>query len=176
MADRVDLISVGAVPPGLLDSLAASLSAALPLRCLPSCRNVDPAEAYTASRGQYDGHLILPQLEKLAQANESLVLGVTEVDLFSSVFTFVFGVARFRGVAAVISLHRLRASFYGLQENTKLLVSRAQREAVHEVGHLLGYTHCRNRNCVMSFSAAAEEIDLKSDRLCALCQNGHNDE
>lgn len=169
MADRLDLIPVGAVPPGLLDSLAASLSDALVFRCILSDACVDPAAAYDTSRGQYDSHLLLPVLEELAQVEGARMLGITEVDIFSSVFTFVFGVAKFRGVAAVISLRRLRTSFYGLPEDANLLVSRVQREAMHEIGHLLGLTHCQNRNCVMSFSAAAEEIDLKSDRFCALC-------
>ena len=170
MADRLELIPIGAVPPGLLSSLAASLSDTLALRCTLSDLCVDPAAAYDTSRGQYDSHLLLLPLEELAEVKGALVLGVTEVDIFSSVFTFVFGVAKFRGVAAVISLHRLRTNFYGLPEDTKILVSRAQREAVHEIGHLLGFTHCQNRNCVMSFSAAAEEIDLKSDSFCTLCR------
>ncbi len=176
MVGQLDLIPVGAIPPGLLDSLVASLPNPLAIPCRLSDMCIDPAAAYDTSRGQYDSHLLLPPLEELAKTKGSRVLGITDVDIFSSVFTFVFGVARFRGVAAIISLHRLRTSFYGLPEDAKILVSRAQREAVHEVGHLLGFTHCQNRNCVMSFSAAAEEIDLKSDRFCALCRANQHDE
>ncbi len=174
MVGRLNVIPIGPVPPGLLDSLAASLSELLALQCMLSDICVDPAAAYDISRGQYDSHLLLPHLEDLARANNARVLGVTEVDIFSSVFTFVFGVARLNGVAAVISLHRLRTSFYGLPEDAELLVTRAQREAAHEIGHLFGFTHCPDRNCVMSFSSAAEEIDLKSDRFCALCQSQKN--
>lgn len=175
MADRLDVVPIGAVRPGLPGSLATFLSDALAFRCALSDSCIDPAVAYDASRGQYDSHRLLPALEQLARVNETRVLGITEVDIFSSVFTFVFGVAKFRGVAAVISLHRLRTSFYGLPEDANILVSRVQREAVHEIGHLLGFTHCPNRNCVMSFSAAAEEIDLKSDGFCALCRAKQKD-
>jgi len=170
MAGRLELIPIGVVPPGLLDSLAPLLADALALRCIQSDTCIDPAAAYNTSREQYDSHRLLPPLEQIARVRGGLALGVTEVDVFSSVFTFVFGVARFRGVAAIISLHRLHTSYYGLPEDPKVLVSRALREAVHEVGHLLGLTHCQNRNCVMSFSTAAEEIDLKSDRFCPLCR------
>ncbi len=176
MTDRLDVIPIGALQPGLPGSLADFLSEAFEFPCIQSDCCIDPYLAYDASRAQYDSHLLLAQLEQLAQRRVGRVLGVTEVDIFSSVFTFVFGVARFRGVAAVISLHRLHASFYGLPEDVNLLVSRAQREAVHEIGHLLGLTHCRNSNCVMSFSAAAEEVDLKSDRFCGLCRAKQKDQ
>ncbi len=176
MAGKLELIPIGAVRPGMLASLAAFISDALLCQCAVSDCCIDPAIAFDASREQYDSHLLLPPLEALAQERGVRVLGITEVDIFSSVFTFVFGVAKFRGVAAVISLHRFRTSFYGLPEDAKILVSRAQREAVHEIGHLLGLTHCQNRNCVMSFSAAAEEIDLKSDRFCELCRAKQKDQ
>jgi archaemetzincin len=175
MTERIDLVPIGAVPPGLLDAVAACLSDTMSMRCTLSDSCIDPANSHDPARGQYDSHLLLPPLEQLAQTNGTRVLGVTEVDIFSSVFTFVFGVAKLRGVAAVISLHRLRTSFYGLPEDAEVLVSRAQREAVHEIGHLLGSVHCRDRNCVMSFSAAAEEIDLKSDHFCALCKARQKD-
>jgi len=170
MANTIDVIPIGAIAPGLAASLASSISELLSFRCVLSDCCIDPASAYDATRGQYDSHLLLPPLEHFAQTRGTRALGVTEVDVFSSVFTFVFGVAKFRGVAAVVSLHRLHTSFYGLPEDPKILVSRARREAVHEIGHLFGLTHCQNRNCVMSFSSAAEEIDLKSDRFCPLCR------
>jgi len=169
MAGRLELIPIGPLPPGLPGSLAVFLSDALGFPCILSDTCIDPAGSYDASRGQYDSHLLLRPLEEIAQARETRVLGVTEVDIFSSVFTFVFGLARLRGAAAIVSLHRLRTSFYGSPEDARILVSRAKREAMHEIGHLLGLTHCPDRNCVMSFSAAAEEVDLKSDRFCAQC-------
>ncbi|MCA9759851.1 MAG: hypothetical protein KDA27_28900, partial [Candidatus Eisenbacteria bacterium] len=35
--------------------------------------------------------------------------------------------------------------------------------------HLLGLVHCADPECVMHFSAVAEEIDLKKDAFCVDC-------
>ena len=66
-------------------------------------------------------------------------------------------------------MHRLDPALYGLAPDPRLLAARARTEALHESGHLLGLVHCRNRECAMRFSGAAEEVDLKSDRYCPDC-------
>jgi archaemetzincin len=164
------LVAIGAIPPGLLDSLSRFLSDALHLPSLVSESVLDPARAYDKSRGQYDSRLLLPPLEDLATRERTSVLGVTDVDIFSSVFTFVFGEAQLGGKAAIVSLHRLHPTFYGLSDDPNLVMSRARRETLHEAGHLLGLVHCAIATCVMSFSGAAEDVDLKSDSLCIACQ------
>jgi archaemetzincin len=98
-----------------------------------------------------------------------LGLGVADQDLFSSVFTHVFGEAQLRGRAGLFSLHRLRPSLYGLPPDPGLVLGRARREALHELGHLLGLTHCASPDCVMRFSTVVEEVDLKPDAFCATC-------
>ena len=60
---------------------------------------------------------------------------------------------------------------YGLPDDEELLEARARREALHEVGHLLGLVHCRLPDCVMRSSTVAEEVDLKSDDLCGGCRS-----
>lgn len=163
------LVPVGAIPPGVMDSLSGFLSDAIKLQCLVSKLLVNPTRAYDTSRGQYDSRLLLPPLEELAGQEGTWVLGVSDVDIFSSVFTFIFGEAQLGGKAGIFSLHRLRPTFYGLGEDPELLMSRARREALHEVGHLLGLLHCKNANCIMVFSPSAEEVDLKSEEFCATC-------
>lgn len=163
------LVAVGAIPPGLLDSLSSFLEDAVPLPSLVSGSLLDPTRAYDKTRGQYDSRLLLPPLEDLAEKEKTRVLGITDVDIFSSVFTFIFGEAQLGGKTAIISLHRLRPTFYGLPDDSDLVMSRARREVLHEVGHLLGLVHCRNTNCVMTFSSAAEDVDLKSEQFCPTC-------
>ena len=65
---------------------------------------------------------------------------------------------------------RLRSALYGLPEDSALLEDRARKEALHELGHLMGLIHCRQPDCVMRFSAAAEEVDLKLDQFCPQCR------
>jgi archaemetzincin len=166
--ERLTLVRVGEVPPGLLRRLESFLGGATGLPCSTASQGVDPRGAYDSQRGQYDCRRLLPLLE--AVAGESRVLGMADVDLFSPLFTFVFGEAHLGGRAGIFSIHRLRPALYGLPEDADLLEARARREALHETGHLLGLKHCRRLDCVMQFSGAAEEIDLKPDQFCSPCR------
>ena len=42
------------------------------------------------------------------------------------------------------------------------------KEAIHEVGHVLGLNHCQE-NCVMNLSKSREEVGKKSSSLCSSC-------
>lgn len=42
------------------------------------------------------------------------------------------------------------------------------KEALHEVGHVLGLNHCQD-NCVMNLSKNREELGKKSSSLCPSC-------
>jgi len=164
------VVPVGRVAPGLLDRIARFLAASCRCPCSVGQDEVDPAPAYNRVRGQYDCRRIFPLLDAVASERSRRVLGITEVDLYSAVFTFVFGEAHLGGRTGVFSLHRLHQSVYGLPPDPDRLLARARREALHETGHLLGLIHCRNPECVMRFSGSAEEADLKSDRFCDACR------
>jgi archaemetzincin len=131
---------------------------------------IDPTPAYVTTRGQYDTRQILPALEKISAYSGERVVGLTALDLFSAVFTYVFGEAQLEGAAAIVSLHRLDPRVYGLPDDPGLLVDRLQKEALHETGHLLGLVHCSDPECVMRFSSVAEEIDLKLGAFCPRCR------
>lgn len=166
----LSLVAVGAIPPGLLTRLTSFLSEAIDVPCRTSGSFIDPAPAYDRTRGQYDTRLLLPPLERLAHEEGSRVMGVADVDLFSAVFTFVFGETKLGGDAGVFSIHRLRPTFYGLEDDPALIMDRALKESLHETGHLLGMVHCHDASCVMKFSSAAEEVDLKRSSFCPTCQ------
>ncbi len=130
---------------------------------------LDPGPAYDPRRAQYNCRTLLPLLGVFAENNHTRVLGVANVDLFSPIFTFVLGEAHLGGQAGLFSLHRLNPTFYGLPDDTELLWKRAERESLHETGHLLGLEHCSAPDCVMRFSASAEEVDLKPAEFCPEC-------
>jgi archaemetzincin len=94
---------------------------------------------------------------------------VTDLDLFIPIFTFVFGEAQVGGGVALMSTHRLHQEFYGLPEDTRLLFARAEKEAVHELGHTYGLAHCRSFDCVMHFSNSVEQVDLRPGDFCQSC-------
>ncbi|HYU31798.1 MAG TPA: archemetzincin, partial [Thermoanaerobaculia bacterium] len=74
------------------------------------------------------------------------------------------------GRAAVVSLHRLAPELYGLPADEERLVERAEKEAIHELGHTFGLIHCRQPKCVMRSSTYVEEIDLKEGQFCEGCR------
>jgi len=98
-----------------------------------------------------------------------MVLAITPVDLFIPALTFVFGEAHLAGSSGVISTFRLREEYYGRRPDRGLLLSRVEKTAIHEVGHLLGLTHCLDRNCVMHASNSLADTDVKSTSLCPHC-------
>ena len=127
-------------------------------------------DAFDPSRGQYNSSLILRQLIMKPPLDAEKMLGVTEVDLFIPILTFVFGEAQLKGIGAVVSTRRLHNRFYGLPEDREATTDRLLKEAVHELGHTFGLIHCIQNKCVMNSSTYVENIDQKPAELCPLCQ------
>ncbi|HEY9140665.1 MAG TPA: archaemetzincin [Bryobacteraceae bacterium] len=125
--------------------------------------------AYDAVRGQYGSIPVLEMLVRLCPGDALKLLGLTERDLFIPVLTFVFGHAQLGGRAAVVSLARLHQEFYGLEPNREVFLERAQKEALHECGHMFGLVHCPDGNCAMSLASGVRQIDFKRAAFCARC-------
>jgi archaemetzincin len=62
------------------------------------------------------------------------VLGVTLLDLYIPILTFVFGEAQMNGNCAMVSAHRLHQEFYGLPADPKLFRERLLKESTHKLG------------------------------------------
>ncbi len=125
---------------------------------------------YSDTRNQYHSTLILAQLLKLLPADGAKIVGITDVDLFIPILTFLFGEAQFNGSGAVVSTYRLHNQFYGLPPDEGLFYHRTLKEILHELGHTLGLIHCQQFECVMRSSTYVEDIDLKHARFCERCQ------
>jgi archaemetzincin len=97
------------------------------------------------------------------------LLAVTGRDLFIPVLTFVFGHAQLGGRAGIVSLARLRQEFYGLPPDPEILRQRAEKEVLHEGGHMFGLVHCAERRCAMSLATGVRQIDSKENAFCAPC-------
>jgi len=161
---------IGPVDRLLLHQLARRITARCGLLCRVSSTKLDnPRYAYNETRRQYDSKTILHCLKQRSKEKGEWVLGVTSVDLYVPILKFVFGLAEVEGRCALISLHRLRPEFYDAPPQDALLLERMEKTALHELGHALGLTHCRDRRCVMYSSTHIEHTDQKGPEFCPSC-------
>ncbi len=155
--------------PAWVDALGDGIRDVLPGPVRDREMRLDFGPAFAPDRGQYHATFLLGALLRTLPAPEDKVLGVTAVDLFVPVLTFVFGQAQLAGSAAVLSTCRLQNEFYGLAPDEGLLLERAIKEAVHELGHAHGLVHCPDYRCVMHASTHVEDVDLKGAAYCGGC-------
>jgi archaemetzincin len=161
-------IGTGDADEGLLESVRAHVERVfrIPVRLeLPSGR---PDDAFDARRNQHASHRILLWLSSRRPRRAARLLGLTDVDLFIPVLTFVFGEAQLRGHSAVVSTARLAGG--SLPGESARLAARLRTEAVHELGHTFGLLHCRNASCAMARSSGLKDVDAKRPDLCETCR------
>jgi len=165
----LDLLPIGDLDARLLQNLRRALadSFRFPSRILDA--RLDPRPAFHPERGQYHSSELLRAMQPYAANRAWRVLGVTAVDLYIPILTFVFGEAQMGGPCAIVSFHRLTQEFYGLPHDPNLLIERLVKESVHEVGHTFDLTHCDDYSCAMAPSHAVEWIDLKETSFCSNC-------
>jgi archaemetzincin len=167
----IHLVAVGGgdVAP-LLDHLSARLARYFGVSCHVDDAVLDAGFAYDDIRGQYYSTAILARLAAMPLEPGCRRAGVTLLDLYVPVLTFVFGEAQLGGPAAIISAHRLRESYYGMPEDPARLSERVFKNALHELGHTFGLRHCDEWSCVMSSAHAVERLDAKQVAYCPRCK------
>ena len=129
----------------------------------------EPGHAFDARRGQYSSVEVMRSFVASIPPGDGKVIGICDRDLFIPMLTFVFGQAQLGGRSAVVSLARLRQEFYGLPPDESVLIGRAVKEVVHELGHTYGLVHCPDRLCSMSVSTDVRQVDAKRAELCVSC-------
>jgi archaemetzincin len=165
-------IGEGAFDEGLLGGVRDLLASQYGCEVRLADPGARPAGTLDPGRRQHSSRALLQWLAAEGSQVEGRLLGVTDVDLFIPILTFVFGEAQLEGRAAVISTARLR------HEEARVTAGRLAREAVHEVGHTFGLRHCdgvegagrRAQPCVMARSPGVRAVDAKSPRLCGDCR------
>ena len=169
MSGCVTICPIGSVDPGILEHIAKSILIRCGLTCKIAKRMEYPQYAYNTTRCQYNSKLILKHLLEHSLQDSFRVMGVTPLDLYVPILKFVFGLAQIQGKCSIISLHRLHPEFYDQPPDSDLLLARVEKTALHELGHTLGMTHCRDRRCVMYSSTRIEDTDVKPPDFCSTC-------
>ena len=166
---KVTLEPLGDVDVGLIEELGEKIARVF---CCPVGVGVGInhlADAYNPERGQYLASKLLDSLSISPVEREERIVGVVEVDLYAPGLKFVFGEADVNAGRAIVSLCRLRQEYYGLPPDKGLLMERATKEIVHELGHTFGLGHCPNVRCIMHFSNSLADTDWKNVDFCPGC-------
>jgi len=166
----LQVLRVGDIDTELCRSVADSLSGIFNARCELLPQVLDPTFAYHGERLQYHSSELLHRMHCTVHSDTWRLLGLTSVDLYIPILTFVFGEAEMGGPCALASAYRLRPDVYGMPSDPQVLGGRLLKEAVHELGHTLGLTHCEDYHCAMASSHSVERIDLKEANLCDHCR------
>jgi len=171
MENKLYLVPVGKIEEWILDTLEDHLEKTFECQVETGEDLELPEEAYDSRRNQYFSSFILDKLRQaIKPAKPQKILAISDVDLYVEGLNFVFGEAELGGHLAIISLARLRQSFYGFPENKPLFLERAKKEAIHEFGHTFGLRHCPDSICVMHFSNSLRDTDRKRTSFCSRCQ------
>lgn len=131
---------------------------------------IDPSFAFDTYRNQYNSTFLITALLERFREYNGKIIGITTVNIFVPVLTYVFGEAQLDGKVTVISTYRFKEELYGLEANPEVEFNRLLKEVVHELGHTFGLIHCHNPACVMHSSTSAEEIDVKGKNFCDTCE------
>ncbi|HMK20710.1 MAG TPA: archaemetzincin family Zn-dependent metalloprotease [Terriglobales bacterium] len=166
----LQLLPIGDLDGGLMMELAPALADIFGMPTAILGARLDPEFAFHRERQQYHSSELLHAMQSYVDRDSWRVLGITSVDLYIPILTFVFGEAQMGGPCGLVSAYRLRQEFYGLPEDGELLRQRLLKEAIHEIGHTLDLTHCHDYQCAMAPSHAVEWIDLKEGTLCSACE------
>ena len=154
----IAIVPVGEVAVARLEELSVAVEKTFGCRVELATGIPLPASAWDSTRHQYRSTAILDALARRKRPDWERLLAVADVDLYAPELNFVFGEADSRRGVAVFSLARL----HGATER-----KRAETEAIHELGHTYGLSHCDDPKCVMWFSNTLSETDRKGSALCA---------
>ncbi len=134
---------------------------------------------YDETRKKYDAKLILERLTKYTSITPKKpfrTLGLLDEDITTGKKIFRFGLGSYPkdtkdnhfNCNCLISITRLKESFYGKKKNKELLDLRIFKESIHELGHTFNLEHCDNY-CVMKFSEDYSQVNKKPAKYCDSC-------
>jgi archaemetzincin len=166
----ITLISFGYFRNTFLDKIAGEVKNEF--LCTVHLRegHMDLSDFFDPVRRQYNGNLLLKEVNASFASESSKTLCLFSVDLFIPILTFIFGQAILNGRIGIASYYRLSNELYGIPRDENALLERFIKEVIHELGHTFGLIHCQIPTCVMRSSTYVEDIDQKSRNFCVNCR------
>lgn len=164
------MLSCGPFEKDFLGKIALATGAEFKRHVIAEECYLDLEPFYNPGRKQYDGNKLLHHLPGCTGREYDKLIGLFKVDIFIPILTFIFGQAVLGEQTAIASVYRLRNELYGMKQDNDLLLSRAVKEVIHELGHTFGLIHCHVPTCVMRSSTYVEDIDQKGSGLCVRCR------
>lgn len=167
---KITLVPIGDIDDSLLEYISQSIITTFNLNThLIPCQDLIGCVPEPVFGGRYNSTTLLKQLYGCLPGKIFKLVAITGLDLYSPIFSCLFGEAQLGGCCALISLHRLGQEYYGLAEDEALFLSRCEKEVIHEISHLFGLLHCSDKNCIMYPSNNIIDTDVKSSSFCPSC-------
>ena len=190
-APRVSVVPVGKMDAAEVESALVRVAKALggPIELREPIAL--PKATEDVARGQHDARALLVQLRsKLPTLRAVKIVGgtapaaagapvtlaqpdaavfVTDVDLFAPGTEAVLADAAAPLKTALVSVRRLRESFYRRKADPQLQRARLAKEILRGVGRARGLSECNDPSCAMSPTQTMHDVDRKAERLCAAC-------
>jgi archaemetzincin len=155
----VEVVPFGHVDDRHTETVRQALVDAYGLDVRVGERTALPEGAHDTERGQYRADELLEPLPD----DGPLRLGLTDRDITYRRRNYVFGIGYLGESRAVCSTCRLAG------ENGATTDERLGKQAVKQMGHLLGLENCDNR-CAMRFAPTVRELDERPATLCGSCR------
>ena len=166
----VGILPLGRAPMMTANVIAAHVSGYLNLATETLRPMAIPDHTLDQGRMQYNAGTLIEAIETMALDDYFKIIALVEEDLFIPLFTHVFGEARQNGRVALVSLYRLKSPSAGAAPLPEIVLERAAKIALHEMGHLLNLLHCDDDGCLMHFSGQIETVDLTPLNFCRYCR------
>lgn len=188
-APRVSVVPVGKMDAGEVESaltrVAKALGGPVELRePIPL-----PKATEDVARGQHAARALLVQLRgklptlravklvggdagagaPLTMAQPDAAVFVTDADLFAPGTEAVLADAAAPLKTALVSVRRLRESFYRRKADPQLQRARLAKEILRGIGRARGLPECNDPSCALGPTQTLHDVDRKAERLCATC-------
>jgi len=172
---QIALIFIERIVPGF-NELIKAVESTFHARITTATIDLPMTRSFRKERQQYNAAVLLHDLLKFCALPADKMVFIIREDMYVEDLNFVFGLA-VKDVC-IVSTARLDPRFYGekdMKKAKRLFNDRVIKEVIHEIGHTMGYGHCRNRKCVMTFSNTMEDVDFKGKEFCKKCKKPSTD-